>query len=407
MKYTLSILYLLLVIHLPLAACTTAIISGKYTVDGRPLLYKHRDTSSLQNKLMAFSDGKYEYIGIVNSSDKEGKEVWGGYNSAGFAIMNSASYNLNPNQTGNPELEGVVMKLALQRCATVEDFELLLDSLPKPMYVSANFGVIDAQGGAAYYETGDYEYTKYDANDISIAPKGYIIRTNFSEGGDRKRYRGSFRYDAAFPLFYDAATASSLSYRFLIEKVSRHLTHGLTEANLYDQMPASSDEQVFVPFRDYIPRYTTSSVIVVQGVKKVETPRLTTMWTILGSPLTTVTIPVWLNKQNIYPAVLTADDSRNAKLCTWGLELKKCIFPITEEEGKDYINLAALISTDKNGILQKVTEFEKEILNKSDSILKIWREEGIDQVQLEELYSHIDKTVTDRYTNKFLIPENK
>ena len=88
MKHLYSIILLLFVACLQTEACTTAIVSGKYTADGRPLLYKHRDTGSLQNKLMHFTDGKYSYVGIVNSTDNVGKEVWGGYNSAGFAIMN-------------------------------------------------------------------------------------------------------------------------------------------------------------------------------------------------------------------------------------------------------------------------------------------------------------------------------
>ena len=31
---------------------------------------------------------------LVNSEDKENKDVWCGFNAAGFGIMNSASYNL-------------------------------------------------------------------------------------------------------------------------------------------------------------------------------------------------------------------------------------------------------------------------------------------------------------------------
>ena len=38
-------------------ACTTTIISGKATADGRPLLFKHRDTGATQNKVMFFDDG--------------------------------------------------------------------------------------------------------------------------------------------------------------------------------------------------------------------------------------------------------------------------------------------------------------------------------------------------------------
>jgi hypothetical protein len=33
--------------------------SGKYTPDGRPVLYKHRDTGTPHNALVYFTDGKY------------------------------------------------------------------------------------------------------------------------------------------------------------------------------------------------------------------------------------------------------------------------------------------------------------------------------------------------------------
>jgi len=82
-------------------ACTTAVISGKATKDGRPMLWKNRDTYSVNNKIMIFHDGKYTYVGLVNSKDKTGKSIWIGYNSAGFAIMNAASYWRRPvDETG-------------------------------------------------------------------------------------------------------------------------------------------------------------------------------------------------------------------------------------------------------------------------------------------------------------------
>ena len=40
------------------------------------------------------------------------------------------------------------MKMALEPCKTLEDFEKMLNDLPKPLGVEANFGVIDANGGA-------------------------------------------------------------------------------------------------------------------------------------------------------------------------------------------------------------------------------------------------------------------
>lgn len=407
MKRLYTIILILSAIFLQTAACTTAIISGKNTIDGRPLLYKHRDTDALQNKVMAFDDGKYQYIGIVNSKDKSGREVWGGYNSTGFAIMNSASYNLNPEQKGKDELEGVVMKLALQRCATLDDFERLLDSLPKPMCLSANFGVIDAKGGAAYYETGDYSYKKFDANDPAVAPMGYIVRTNYSFSGDRSRDKGISRYMAAEPMFYQASLSNSLSYNFLLQNVSRSLKHGLTGVNLYDQVPSDTDTPVYAPFRDFIPRYSTSSVIVVQGVKKDESTTLTTMWTILGSPLTSVAIPVWLNKGNVYPSILTAIKSENADLCDWSLTVKKKLFPISVGEGNDYINLAALITSEQTGILQKTKPLENLILENGSTLLENWRKNGQSEKELKDFCDQVDKHVQEFYLREIGIENYK
>jgi hypothetical protein len=161
--------------------CTTAVVSGKATDDGRPLLLKNRDADALQNRLVSFTDGKLKFVGLVNSEDKDNSEVWCGFNSAGFGIMNSASYNLKGNDTTKlADREGIIMKKALAQCASLEEFEKLLSDMPKPLGVEANFGVIDALGGAAYYEVNNFSYIKYDVNDPEVAPDGYLIRTNYS-----------------------------------------------------------------------------------------------------------------------------------------------------------------------------------------------------------------------------------
>ena len=194
-------------------ACTTAIVSGKYTKDGRPILWKHRDSDFIHNKLMYFTDGKYEYIGLVNSSDLEGKEVWTGTNANGFSIMNAALYDVNLHDTTDyKDKEGFLMKMALQQCATIDDFEKLLNTLPKPLGIAASFGVIDAQGGAAYYETDNSSFIKYDANDSRIAPNGYIIRTNYSYRGEKDKGFGYIRYENAHDHFNLAFASNTLGY---------------------------------------------------------------------------------------------------------------------------------------------------------------------------------------------------
>ena len=77
-------------------ACTSAVVSGRVTPDGRPLLWKHRDASDLNNRIVRFDavKGQFSFVGVVNGTDTLAREVWTGYNSEGFAVMNTASYNL-------------------------------------------------------------------------------------------------------------------------------------------------------------------------------------------------------------------------------------------------------------------------------------------------------------------------
>ncbi|MCK7536585.1 MAG: hypothetical protein MZV63_39185 [Marinilabiliales bacterium] len=198
-------------------SCTTFLMSGKYTPDGRPILYKHRDTGTLDNALVFFTDGKYQYIGMVDSKDSWKQEVWGGFNSAGFAIMNSAAYNNNYGDTTKfSDQEGVVMKLALMSCATLADFEKMLTDMPKPLGVDANFGVIDAQGGAAYYETGNFSFKKIDANDPALAPYGLLIRTNHSFTGTTDVGGGYIRFAAASEALNLALAQKKLDPQYLL-----------------------------------------------------------------------------------------------------------------------------------------------------------------------------------------------
>lgn len=403
LKYLLSIVVASFVWVSQLEACTTAIISGKSTPDGRPLLFKQRDTPSLHNKLVAFSDGKYKYNGLVNSQDSLGRNVWGGNNSEGFAIMNSASYNLNPkDEDDSKSTDGIIMKLALQNCKTLSDFEHLLDSLPKPLNVSSNFGVIDAFGGAAYYETGDYSYTKFDANDVTVAPLGYLIRTNYSFSGDRSRDKGLSRYLAAERLFNKASLSNSISVDFLIDGVSRHLVHGLTNVDLSKEALLENGEPNFKAFRDFIPRYLTASAIVVQGILPNESPALTTMWTTLGFPLATISVPVWVDNAVELPSLLSSDEFGKSRLNEWTLELKKQLFPIERGEGNDYIDVSVLLTSDNQGILQKVRHIESSIWSESESFLSgIRKQNNINKKELREFYKWVDQFTENSYYENF------
>jgi hypothetical protein len=403
LTFRLASILLLFILSTTIYPCTTAVVSGKATDDGRPLLLKNRDADALQNKLVYFFDGKYRFIGLVNSEDKENKDVWCGFNAAGFGIMNSASYNLklDADTTKIADLEGRIMKLALENCATLEDFEKLLNELPKPLGVEANFGVIDANGGAAYYETDNFKFIKYDVNDPSVAPNGYLIRTNFSIAGEENKGYGYIRYATASGLFENQTKNGKLSFEFLINDVPRCLIHSFTKTDLTNSLPANESESNFVYFRDYIPRHSTSAAIVVQGVKEKESASLTTMWTILGFPLTSVIIPVWLLEDGTMPNVLQADETGNAPLCNAALILKDKVFSSQNDASENYLNLSALMNKENSGVRQKLIPIEEQVLIKAKNILTDFRETGIKYSKAKEFYNWIDNDVYIEIKSKF------
>jgi len=383
-------------------ACTTFIISGKYTPDGRPILYKHRDTGTLDNALVFFTDGKYPYIGLVDATAEGMSTVWGGYNSAGFAIMNSAAYNNNIGDTSKIlDREGIVMKLALQQCATLADFEKMLTKLPKPLGVDANFGVIDASGGAAYYETGQQGFKKIDANDPAVAPFGYLIRTNHSFTGVIDKGFGYIRYATASGALNMAAAMNKLEPQYLINNISRNLTHSLTKVNLREGIPSDNRQPEFRAFEDYIPRNITASVILVVGVKQGENADNTMMWTVLGFPLVTVAVPVWISAGKDLPRLMSMKPDFHAPLCDAAMKLKSQCFPITRGSGGKYINLAAVINAEKTGIMQQIEPVENEIFMKTGELLSRMPEGKNRTIAIQEHYKWLDSYITESYKRLF------
>ena len=383
-------------------ACTTFLISGKSTPDGKPILYKNRDTDKLQNALVSFSDGKYKYVGLVDCSETSKNMVWGGYNETGFAIINSAAYNNNiGDSTKLIDREGVVMKLALQNCRTLEDFEQLLLSLPKPLGVDANFGVIDAAGGAAYYETGNFRFIKYDANDPAVAPDGILIRTNYSHSADPAKGYGFCRYNTAKIALNKAFAEKDLSPQHLFNAVSRNLTHSLTGTDLTTDLPSNKDIPSYKFFTDYIPRFSTASVVMIIGAQDQTHAGETMMWTILGFPLTSVAVPVWISADNRLPASVKMGENQQSPLCNFALKLKENCFPLHYGNGKNYINLAVVVNKQNTGYLQQLQPVENEIFSKAEKLTSEFEKGKKSDKMITEFYVWLDKYLQKNYKELF------
>lgn len=397
-------LLLLCTAHPDSEACTSFIACGKATPDGRPLMWKNRDSSTKENMMQHFpaKDGFFAFTAVVNSGVKNPYDVWTGTNSRGFSIMNTQSYNIVPAADKNKGDEnGKLMRMALERCATVEDFAHFLDTLRRPIPAAANFGAIDAEGGAAYFETNRTGYFRFDATDPAVAPDGYLVRTNFSfEGRPREEGHGQVRYDECAARVAEAVGAGALTPEFVLGNLSRSYANPLLGTDYLRKGWASE----WAVEQDIITRFTTVSSIIVQGVKPGESPALTTMWSVIGYPGTTVAMPVWeCAGQKGIPEMLRPDSSRRSPLSHWGylLKMRSYCYSAEQSNARKYFNWKVM---EEN--VRRVMSFESRLLEPYRRALEGWRKDGkVDIRTLAVLNGKADEAVRDHYEKLFLPSE--
>ncbi|MFN3191767.1 MAG: BPL-N domain-containing protein [Aureliella sp.] len=284
-------------------ACTTAVISGKATADGRPILWKNRDTSQTHNELVIFEDGLHRVLAVVDANKRS--SVWMGVNSAGLCIENSLSKDLDQSKGKASGLgNGQFMKHVLQNSATVEEVRRVLEETNSTgRRTRGNFGVIDSHGGAAIFEVGPDSFLMYDVNDPKVAPNGYLVRSNFAPSahglssdvapakvGD---IYSSTRYLQACRRF-EERKGSPIRLDFVLRNLARDLSD--EDGNPYPGSVngAAGELPKSINTSTTISRATTVSAAVFQGVKPGEDPALTTMWTILGDPKFSIAVPGWV-----------------------------------------------------------------------------------------------------------------
>lgn len=334
-------------------ACTSAIVSGRLTDSGRPMLWKHRDASDLNNKVERVTEvGKLSFVALFNSTDPKCEQAWIGMNEAGFAIMNTASYNLKADTVREMDHEGYLMYRALGQCRTLGDFERLLDSLPKPLRVEANFGVIDAYGGAAYFETDNWSFRRFDVDDTA---EGYIVRTNYSHSGQKDGGYGYVREQNALTLLDPYVKSHTVSPEVFTEELSRSFYHSVVGRDFEKGADAWTMDI------DFIPRYDSSASVVIEGVRSPEEVGGMVMWTVLGYPPCGTVVPVTLDN---VPAEVRASTGGNSLAVLEANELKREVFPRTFDRGYRYIYLRALFNEEGTGISQRLERKNRELYKK-------------------------------------------
>ena len=378
-------------------ACTSAIITGKLTADGRPMLLKHRDTGELNNRIEKFTGKKYSFIGLVDSPS-EGGCVWAGTNEVGFSIVNTASYNLKDDDIREMDKEGELMYKALGECRTLKDFERFLDKYPRPMRVEANFGVIDAEGGAAYYEVNNTKWTKIDVNDPKIAPEGFLAVTNFSYTGRPDEGMGYVRYHTAQQVLMEKAFVGVITPHWVFSNISRSFRHSLLGIDLRKDAAEAAPQGWFID-QDFIPRRSTSASVLIQGVKPGENAALTTMWTVLGYPPVAVALPLFVNAPLPQGVVKNGATGRSA-YCDLALEAKKSVFPMERGNGKKYFNFNVLYNDQGTGWMQKMEKAEQQLQDAFEPLMQQFRQQGrLVESDLMDYYEDAHSFILNLYTH--------
>lgn len=388
-------------------ACTSAVISGKITPDGRPLLWKQRDTSSLHNSVSYFSGEKYNFIAVVNSDTSTPSEVWIGTNSAGFSIMNTQSYNLEEveNEDDRGMANGKVMYRALEICATVADFKTFLDTITKPSMIEANFGVIDAQGGAAMFEVDYNNYTFFDANQTKDAPLGYIARTNFSFTGKLNTGAGYVRYQQEEQILMPASAMKTITPAWIFDELSRCFANPILGIDLKDGSFNQPEGSGWFVEQDFISRHESSCSVVVQGVKPGENPDLTIMWTALGYPPVSVALPLWVkNADHCLPELVkTCKGNATSGINLRTMPLLDKVYGYNQGMGTQrYFNWELLYNKQQTGYMQLLAPVEDHVFKTTQQQTDQWYQTGkIDSNQLKTLYEELNRYVTTSYQQLF------
>ncbi|MCP4725018.1 MAG: hypothetical protein GY863_08285 [bacterium] len=395
-----SCIVILLVSQYPVSAyqeleeCTVGVASGRATPDGRPMIWKTRDSGGNNDNEVVFNTGgKYKYIAVFNAGNTT--SPWMGINEKGFAILNSLSTDLAKLPGSGTFFEnGTYMHKALSNCADVTEFQSLLDrSNIKGRKTCANYFVLDASGAAAIFETANKVYWKFDATDEEVAPDGYILRTNFAMNGGGNG--GIERYRRTTVMMKDFYETDKISHREILQEQMRDFVDA--ENNPVElpfrQSWVPSSPLGYIQCTKSICRPTTVSTAVIQGILPGEDPQLTTMWTMLGQPAASITIPFW-------PVGKTpdlADGDRTAPLCDISLKIKRELFDYESiENGKrsrrsmNFIDTYKLRDENGDGIWKITTPVENSIFEDAQKKLNKWRKNGVDineMLRAEEEYS--------------------
>lgn len=294
--------------------CTTGLARAAATANGKTLLWKNRDSSNRPNAVHLFNGKGTKFLGLINAGDTT--QVWAGVNQYGLAIMNAEALDMAiPGVATEYDGEGFLMKDVLAVCRNIEEFAAYLDSTNQPgRNVTSNFGVIDATGKAAFFETGNHEYFRFDTTPDS----SFAVRANFAFRARSSEGYGRVRYQRARDLFAEAVAANDLTSEYIIRVVASDIS--LPETLLAKEQSVRG----YLRSRETVNRFRTVACAVFESFPS--KPELTTFWIMLGEPAMALAVPLWVVAGAIPESIDSAGYSRLNERFT---QIRRYVYPDT------------------------------------------------------------------------------
>jgi hypothetical protein len=347
--------------------CTAAIIAPAGAETGRPMLWKNRDTGELSNRVVYVKEQPHNYLAVVDADDPSGRIAWAGMNDAGFAIMNTASYNLPSKKSEAADQEGLLMAQALRRCARVEDFEAFLKANEGPnLGVTANFGVIDGAGKAWLFEVHNHGFERFDA---SATREKFLLVTNFSRSGKKDGGAGYLRFDRVSQLAAQAA-GGKFSPRFIFRELARDTGHSLLGTPTFAAFRTLPAGDHWIHTRHTINRWDTAMAVVMVGKDPADPGSRPMMWVLPGEPLLAIALPLWVEAGAAPEALWSGAE---APLWRETLRIKALVRPFFGiPEKQEYLNTRRLDGP-QGGFLPRLLAEEDRNHREVESFLRVPR----------------------------------
>lgn len=339
--------------------CTTALISGRASPDGRPLLWKSRDVSNWHQEFQYYERAPYSFIGLNYPFVANENECYGGINEVGFAIENSNALNFPDSATAYDD-DGIIMHHALQTCETVDDFLAYMDSTARVGRTRPScYGVFDAYGNGGILEASKYSNYWFDVNDTVACPEGFLVRSNFAYMGGTSHV-GQYRHDRAYDIIEPAVLAGTIDARLLFDDVARDVSnetvnpYPLPYNGFYVYLGDTLEGAVRT--HNAINREITMSCFVAVGIQPGEDPLLSYLWAQVGEPALSPTLPLWMGSFSV-PYELTGQDPDSPMNLRLNEIFEWIYYPYVDPYD-DIIDTYKLDDGQGNGVIVRLREIE-------------------------------------------------